>query len=373
VSVIAITGFPASFLAVRITQRALLDSPEHRIRCIVRSRFIDRARAMLTDLGVEGAEDRVTLLEGDSAAMDLGLSGAEFAALAREVDVIHHCAAVTYLGTEKKAARRTNIGGAREVLELATAADHLERLVHWSTALVSGKRSGYVLESEASDVAGFRNHVEESRYRAERLIREAASRIPTTVLRPADVVGDSRTGEIDRFEGVYLLLMLMLNSPPDLRLPIPGRGDVPLNLVPIDYVVEAGYAIAKNASTVGKTFHLVDPDPLTARKVFELMATAAGRPLPRAFVPTNLATAILRTPGVDRFSHVPRAFLQQLSTEVVYDDRNTRAALAGTGIECPAFEAYVDVLVRYVRERREERRSTRPTESGEHPAHDPLA
>src|SRR5690606_27666042 len=168
------------------------------------------------------------------------------------------------LGTDAKTAERTNVASAREVVELASEAQHLERLVHWSTALVSGARRGYVLEGELTDADGFRNIIEETRYRAERLVRQAAGHIPTTILRPSIIVGDSVTGEIDRFEGPYLLVLLMLGSPPDLRLPIPGRGDIPLNLVPIDYVVDAGCEIAADPDSVGKTFHLIDPDPLTA-------------------------------------------------------------------------------------------------------------
>ncbi len=149
----------------------------------------------------------------------------------------------------------------------------------------------------------------------------------------------------------------MLNSPIDLRMPMPGRGEVPLNLVPIDYVVDAGFHIVGDSRSLGRTFHIVDPSPLSARRVFELVARSAGRPLPRGFLPANLATALLRTPGLERFAHVPRAFLEQLATEVIYDDRNTRELLAGMDFECPSFESYVDTMVGYVREQQAERRA----------------
>jgi nucleoside-diphosphate-sugar epimerase len=173
--------------------------------------------------------------------------------------------------------------------------------------------------------------------------------LPVTILRPSILVGDSKTGEIDRLEGPYLLILLMLSTPIDLRVPLPGRGDVPLNLVPIDYVVDAGCAIAADARSVGRTFHLVDPRPATARAVFERIARALGRPAPRGSLPTQLATAVLRTPVLEKLAHVPRAFLEQLAVEVAYDDRNTRELLSGSGIRCPAFERYVDVMVEYVR------------------------
>ncbi len=317
---------------------------------------MERAETQLAELSARDRR-RVKVLEGDAAAMDLGLSGEEIVELAKEVDYIHHCAAITYLGVEPDVARHLNVDGTREVLELAQEADHLERLVHWSTALVSGARRGYVLEDELDDAAGFRNAIEKTRFRAEVIVRRAASVVPTTILRPSIVVGDSVSGEIDRLEGPYLLVLLMLNAPMDLRMPLPGRGDVPLNLVPVDYVVDAGYAIAKDRRSLGKTFHLVDPEPVTARRVFELIAHAAGRPVPRGFLPTNLATALLRTPGLERFSHVPRAFLEQLATEVVYDDRHAREILDELDLRCPPFASYVDVMVDYVRQQQAARRA----------------
>jgi thioester reductase-like protein len=356
--VVLVTGFPTTFLAARVVQKLLISDPQAKIRCIVQEKSVSRAEEIL-DRFTKAERKRVTLLGGDTAAMDLGLSGPEFNKLAAEVEVVHHCAAITYLGVDRQIAEEVNVGGAREILELAEAAHRLERLVHWSTALVSGARRGYVLEDELSAPTGFRNAIEETRFRAERLMRSAAKHVPTTILRPSIIVGDSVTGEIDRLDGPYLLVLLMLGAPSDFRMPMPSRGEIPLNLVPVDYAVDAGFAIVNDPRSIGRTFHIVDPDPLSARKVFELIARAAGRPIPRGFLPMNLATAILRAPGVDRFAHVPRAFLEQLATEVVYDDRGARELLAGRGLTCPRFESYVDTLVDHVRHQQAMRRERR--------------
>lgn len=370
-----VTGFPTSFLATRMVRKILAEERHAQVRCVVQEKFLERAREIVSALPVRDRE-RVTLLEGDVAAMDMGLSGRERVELASEVQVIHHCAAATYLGVARDVAERVNVDGVREVIELATDAPRLERVVHWSSALVSGGRRGYVLEDELAAPEGFRNVVEETRFKGEQLVRAAmAGGMKTTILRPAILVGDSVTGEIDRFEGPYLLVLLMLSSPVDLRVPLPGRGDVPLNLVPIDYVVDAGWAIANDPRSIGRTFHLVDPTPRSARRVFELIAQAAGRPLPRGFLPTNLATALLRTPGLERFAHVPRAFLEQLATEVVYDDRGAREILAPRGIRCPGFDSYVDVMVSYVRAQQSAKRQRRPEASeleSDEEASDPL-
>ncbi|MGE0790641.1 MAG: SDR family oxidoreductase [Sandaracinaceae bacterium] len=342
-----VTGFPTNYLAVRVIERLLTDDPDLELRLVVQPKFQEKAIATLSTL--PNALARTRILEGDAAAMDLGLSGSEFVQLAGEIDLIHHCAAITYFGADPASARQLNVQGTREVLELASEADHLERLVHWSTALVSGARRGYVLEDELLAPDGFRNAIEETRFVAEQLVRAQMRTIPTTILRPAVIVGDSVSGEIDRLDGPYLLIKLLLSAPPDLKLPLPGGGDSPLNVVPIDYVVDSGCTIARERRALGRTFHLVDPKPPSARRAFELIARSAGRPLPRGVFLTNLATALLRAPGMDRFAQVPRAFLEQLATEVVYDDRNTRDLLNEHGVRCPTFESYAGVMVEYAR------------------------
>ena len=139
---ILVTGFPTSFLALRVVRKLLRDTPDSRLRLVVQSKSLERARELLADM--EGATPgRVHVLEGDAASIDMGLSGAEWVALSGEVNIIHHCMAVTYLGAEREFATAANVGGIREAVELAEAAPNFERLVHWSSALgaASGSRS----------------------------------------------------------------------------------------------------------------------------------------------------------------------------------------------------------------------------------------
>jgi nucleoside-diphosphate-sugar epimerase len=186
------------------------------------------------------------------------------------------------------------------------------------------------------------------------------SRIPIAVVRPSTIVGNSRTGEIDRFDGPYLLFLLIVTPRSELALPMPGRGDEPLNLVPIDWVARAAVAIGRDSRARGRTFHLVDSQPLTARGVFELVARADGRPAPRGSIPANLARALMRAPGLSRIANGPRAFIETLTTRVRYDTRNTEELLASLGVEtCPPIETYVDKLVEYVKERTRQRRGSK--------------
>ena len=350
-------------LARAVCAEVLRQDDQAHVRLVVPARSQPAATEALARIAVggDGADrDRVQMIEGDAASLDLGLSGAEYRALAREVTRIHHCAQVGHPGAERKEAEAANIGGAREALELAHAASHLECLVMHSTAHVAGDRRGVVHEVELKAGQSFRSAMEETRARAEKIVRAEMDRLPIAIVRPATMVGDSTTGEADGFDGPSLLLLLAVSAPPDIALPLPGGGDQPLNLVPIDWVAEAAVAIGRDPRAKGRTFHLVDPRPLSARRVVELVARAGGRRGPRGSIPANLARAVLRVPVIDRLARSPRALLETLTTPVTYDVVNAGELLGALAVaECPAFETYVDKLVEYAREHVRQRKSAR--------------
>lgn len=354
-SVVLLTGFP-SFAARKMCEELVRGPERTLVHAVVRAKSRQEAEGALDALPLEQRR-RVVLVEGDAAAMDYGLSGAELRALTPEIDVIHHMAQVSYLGADSKLALHVNVDGAREALEVASQCASLKNLVYHSTAQVSGDRTGLVLEDELNEGQSFRSVVEETIARGERVVRSKMHELPISIVRPTLVVGDSQTGEIDRFDGLYFVILLIVTGPPDLPLPLPGRGDTLLNVVPIDYVVRAIHAIGRDPRAPGRTFHIGDPAPLTARRVFELVATAGGRRSPRGFIPANLTKALLRTPGLDRLAKSPRAFLDALATPVSYSFANTIELLADSDVRCPPFESYVDVLVEYVQHRLREKRA----------------
>ncbi len=339
---VLVTGFPGRQPAVHLVRELAAD--DERSVCILVTESRQERALELLDALPASARERVSLWVGDPRSMDLGLSGEEFAMLAERVEVIHHCASITDpAGTKEEAAG--NVRAAAEILELAEAAPRLTRLICWSSATVSGNREGFVKETDLDDEMGFRNPIEESLYRVERMLGESADELPIVVLRPALMVGDSVTGEAEDLNGMYLLIRFLLSAPADYRIPTPSRTGVRISTVPVDYAVKAGLHISGDDRSIGRTFHVVDPKPVTVQHALHLFAEATGRPAPREHDPLNLATALMRAPGLQRFRNTTRAFLDHLKTDVIYDDRNARELLAGAGISCPDLESYVDVMV----------------------------
>ncbi len=342
-----VTGFPA-FSARRMVAKILASDEEARVFLLARGKFADAAGELVRSLPADHGR-RLEVIEGDVCDMDLGLSGGEIRLLAGEVTTIHHMAGIYYMGVDRATARRVNVEGTRGVLDLAKEAVRLRRVCHWSTAAVAGRRKGVILEEELDEGQAFHNFYEETKAEAEALARTAQRSLPLTILRPGIIVGDSRTGEIDKLDGPYYLVVLIATNARQLGVSLPGRGTAPLPLVPIDFVVDAAYHLSHDERAAGRTFHLTDPNPLPARRVYELVAELSERKLGRGFLPSGLARTLLKAPGLERLARGPLAFLEAFDRQCFYNCRGTMALLEDAGIRCPSFDTYAENLVSFVR------------------------
>jgi len=342
-----ITGYPTP-VATHLARYLLQDEPETQVVMLVREKHLEHWEQRLrSGLPADQAE-RVQAFTGDVIDMDLGLSGAEYTEVLTRAERVYHIAGVYWMGAGREDAYRVNVEGTAEVLRLCHECAQLKRFSYFSTAFVSGSRTGVVQEEDLESGQRFRNAFEETRFLAERLVRRSMDRVPTTILRPSIIVGHSETGEMDRLSGPHFLINAMATWPSEVPMPLPGRGSTPMNLVPVDFVAKAASVISKDPDSVGRTFHLTDPNPLPARRVFELGAKAAGRRPPRGLVPKPVARTILRLPGLSKRTAAPLHFLECFDQLVIWRCVNTLQVLQGTQTRCPPFETYVDVLVQAI-------------------------
>lgn len=347
-SVVLVTGFP-SFLAKKLVLHLVQSEPDTLIYTVVLPRLMVEARHVVDSLDLADRQ-RIVLLEGDAAGIDLGLSGAELRQLGGEVDRIHHVAHASYLGVDRPTAEALNVVGAGEIVEVARLMTKLRCLVFHSTAFVSGDRKGTVHEEELPEGASYRNIIEETRAKGERVVRRAAKQLPIAIVRPTMVVGASGTGEVERLDLPYLFVLLLLAAPADLALPIGARGDVPFHIVPVDFVVRAASAIGRDPRSPGRTFHLVDPQPLPVRRFVEMIHDIRARRASWVELST-LARSMLRTPGIEGYLRNPKGLVDQILSNVRYDSRNADMVLGAQGIACPPLETYAEKIVAAVEER----------------------
>lgn len=344
---IFLTGFPG-FIAGRLVKRlALLDA---RFLLLVQPALKERAvediKRLALDVGMP--ESRFRIIDGDITKPDLGIHGSELEATRAETNTLFHLAAIYDLAVAGDLARLVNVEGTRNVNMFARSLKSLRRYHYVSTCYVAGKRKGLILETELRHDAGFRNHYEETKYLAEIEVDQLKSELPVTIHRPSVVCGDSHTGETAKYDGIYYLIHYLRMQPRLLSLINIGNHNVRLNLVPVDFVVEAMAALAVDERAEGATVHLADPAPLTTHDLFEEIArTLAGRSSSLT-VPPKLVRPSLMLPFSPAITGLPHAGVPYFFLDQTYDTTRARELLEPHHITCPPFPSYVNALINFV-------------------------
>jgi thioester reductase-like protein len=343
---VLVTGFPG-FIGTRLVAALLEESPDARVVAIVEQRMAGKAREQAAKLG----DDRIEVLPGDITERRLGLGDEDYERLAAELTAIYHLAAIYDLAVPLEVATKVNVDGTGNVLTLCVDCERLERLHYVSTAYVAGDRTGSVYEHELAMGQGFKNHYESTKFQAEVWVRQAMDRVPATVYRPAIVVGDSRTGETVKFDGPYYALRVISRAT-RMKSPIPrfGRSGAPFNVVPVDFIIDAMTTADDVPELAGSTLHLVDPEPVTAAELFDLLAQEYAGKKTAYRMPPKLVAGSLHLPAVKKlFSGAPPESIRYLNHPVSFDTRSARELLEPNGVRCPRLEEYVEPLVRFFR------------------------
>jgi thioester reductase-like protein len=356
VSAVLFTGFPG-FLGSALLPRTLRREPDLRAVALVQQRWLGRAREALAEIERDDPTiaGRTDLVVGDITTPGLGLDDAVRARLLDGPLEIFHLAAVYDLSVAAEIAWRVNVDGTRHVVALARAAAEgagLRRLQYVSTCYVSGRYDGIFFEEDLELGQPFANHYDHTKHEAERIVAKARDAgLPVTIYRPSVVVGDSRSGATQKFDGPYYVLQLILRQHGTALMPLPRGADrVAFNLVPSDFVVDAIAALAGHDAARGRTVALAQPDPPTVTQMCTAFAEQAGRRLRTVPTPTGLAAfGIDHVPGVGRLFKVPSSTLEYLSHPTLYDTAATTALLAQVGVACPSFAEHVGPMVEFFR------------------------
>jgi thioester reductase-like protein len=344
-----VTGFPNHRASHLVSH--LLSSGDGGVWLVVHERDVASVERYRDALPGELAA-RLRYFCGDPAAIDMGLSGAEYRELCGAVTCIQHLAQVPGPTFGKEAYEQVNVGGMREALELGLAARRLTALVAHSSLVVSGDRQGYVSETELVAGQRFSGPGPATLARAELMARRRMDRLPIVVLRSGQVVGPTETGAVDTLEGVYLLILLILNAPQDLSALLPDWGEAPLHVVPMDHFVRAADAVSRQPAALGQTLHLTDPRPMTVRRAFNRSMKIRER-LAEEGLAVPPPSVALRRDGVLRDSLQsllwrPRTFIDMTFRKVRYGTELSERLLGEVGLACPPLDGYFEQLVRHV-------------------------
>lgn len=342
-----LTGFPG-FIAGRLVEK--LADKNTRFFLLVQPAFIEKAKIECERIAVETKTplENFYLFSGDITKENLDLTPEDLEFVKNEATDVYHLAAIYDLAVERNLAMCVNVEGTQNVNSLVRQIKNLDRYNYVSTCYVAGKRTGLILEIDLEHDAGFRNFYEETKYLAELEVEKLKSELPVTIHRPSVVVGDSRTGETQKYDGIYYLILYLKKFPSLLSLFNIGNERVRLNLVPVDFVVESIAALSQDKNAVGKTFQLADPNPLTTRELFDVISEKLAKRKSAVTVPAALVETSLNLPVSPSITGLPTIAVPYFFIEQTYDTRLADEFLAPHNIACPPFSSYIENLIDFV-------------------------
>jgi NAD(P)-dependent dehydrogenase (short-subunit alcohol dehydrogenase family) len=306
--------------------------------------------------------DRVVPVVGDLEAPLLGLGRERLQELDGSIDHFFHLAALYDMSASAHRLEAANVKGTWHAVQLANAI-RAGRLHHVSSIAAAGRYPGVFREDMFEEATGLDDPYFRTKHASEKVVRTEC-RVAWRIYRPGVVVGHSQTGEMDKVDGPYYFFGMLQQLAAALPSGMPMLGldtGAGMNLVPVDFVARAMDHIAHRDGLDGRTFHLVDPEPLGALDTLDLFARIAGAPRFTARVGGGLGQRAarwmrgtvgampLRVAGaaLNSLFGIPPRLVQNLDWSTRFDSRQTQEALRGSGIEVPPLESYADRLWRY--------------------------
>ena len=346
-----VTG-ATGFIGKRLVKK-LLERKGSVVYFLLRKESAGKVAELRSYWGVSAA--RAVPVFGDLTSRKLGVSAEDVKKLKGQIDHFHHLAAVYDLSADAESQAAVNIEGTRNTVEFAKAID-AEHFHHVSSIAAAGLYEGVFREDMFEEAEGLDHPYFLTKHESEKIVRQDC-KMPWTVYRPAMVVGDSETGEMDKIDGPYYFFKLIQRMrqllPP--WMPAVGLEGGRINIVPVDFVVNAINVISHQKAIGKKCFHLVDPVGYRVGDVLDIFSRAAHAPRMNLFVnaallgfiPKGIKKSLMAIAPVRRVRNavlkdlgLPEDMLTFVNYPTRFDCRETLAALKGSGVECPNLKNY---------------------------------
>ncbi|HZA94665.1 MAG TPA: SDR family oxidoreductase [Burkholderiaceae bacterium] len=346
-----VTG-ATGFIGKRLVKR-LLERGDHVVYFLMRQESRDKLPELLDYWGTD--ETHTVPIIGDLVKPLLGIAKSDLKKLTGKIEHFFHLAAVYDLKADADAQVAINVDGTKNAVALANEIDAAV-FQHVSSIAAAGMYEGVFREDMFEEAEGLDHPYFATKHESEKIARTEA-RMPWRVYRPGLVVGDSNTGEMDKIDGPYYffkLIQKIRNLLPSW-MPMVGLEGGRINIVPVDFVVDAIDHIAHKKGLDRQAFHLVDPTPYRVGDVLNIFARAAHAPkfslrvnaALLGFVPSSVKRGLLALTPVRRIRNavmkdlgLPDDIITFVNYPTRFDARETTAALKGSGIQVPRLEDY---------------------------------
>jgi NAD(P)-dependent dehydrogenase (short-subunit alcohol dehydrogenase family) len=343
------TGFIGRFLV-----QSLLQKGKGTIYVLVRPKSLGKLDELHAFWGKDSVK-RVIPIKGDLGQPKLGVAKGDLTRLKGKVKHFYHLGAVYDLEASAEAMEKANIAGTRGALEFAEAVNagcfHLV-----SSIAAAGLYRGTFSEDMFEEAEELDHPYHRTKHDSEAMVR-ANGRIPFRVYRPGMVLGHSQTGFIDKIDGPYYFFKALqkLRESWPRWIPLIGAEGGYVNVVPVDYVVDALVHLSHQPKLDGRCFHLTDPKPRRVGEMLNVFARAAHAPEmafrldPKVFamVPEPVTQSVERSKPIQnvvnqllRDLQIPRSVLQFVNYPTRFDSSATQKLLDKAKIRVPPLEDY---------------------------------
>jgi thioester reductase-like protein len=293
---------------------------------------------------------RIHPVVGDLRQPLLGLEDERVRELEGTIEHFFHLAAVYDMTAPVELDTAVNVGGTNHALELAGAL-RAEHFHHVSSIAVAGAYKGVFDENQFDEGQRLPSPYHATKFEAERAVREQVL-TPWRVYRPGIVVGDSKTGEMDKIDGPYYFFKAIqrIRQVVPQWVPLVGLDLGRTNIVPVDWVAGALDHIAHQPNLDGRAFHLTYKGSQRVDEVMNDLAAAAHAPRFAVsvdkrlldVVPTAPLSLLMKVPPLRQARRlalrdlgIPDEVLEHVDLVPSFDTRQAERALAGSVWEHP--------------------------------------
>ncbi|MBT2581774.1 SDR family oxidoreductase [Planococcus sp. ISL-109] len=343
------TGFPG-FIATRLMETSAEKGVT--LAAIVLASEMEAAKTAAGRIEKQTGCGSIRLLAGDITKPGLALSGEDTQYLQDRELVFWHLAAIYDLAVPEAIARKVNIEGTGHVNDFVKSLKGLKRYMYFSTAYVAGAREGIIREDELIRPEAFKNHYEETKFEAELLVDKLKGELPVTIIRPGIVRGHSKSGETSKFDGPYFFLNMIDRMKHMPVIPYIGHSKATINVVPVDYILEASVYLSLLDEAAGATVHLTDPNPHPVEEVYRAMVHEMTGTYPKGHLPKKLAALSMSIPMVRKYLSVEAETLDYMDWQAKFDTQRAQALLQESDIKCADFLETMPAMVAFYKEHR---------------------
>lgn len=343
------TGFIGKHLIERLIKRG------GTVYMLVRPGSHAKYEALRLQLGVD--PDQLIPVEGDITSPELVTDAAARAELTKTIDHVYHLAAVYDMNMDDETGNKVNNEGTRNVVNFVNDCPNASLQHVSSVAVAGGDFKGKFMEAMFAEGQKLGHPYYRTKYESEGIVRDECTR-PYRIYRPGMVVGSSIDGVMDKIDGPYYLFHLIKKMRGVLPawFPLVSLEGGQLPLAPVNYITDAMEHISHKDGLDGQAFHLIQSPAPTAGEMMNTFAKAAHAPELSmridhkpftSMLPMDTIGMVNKLPVVNKAKQevaknlgVPLGALTYITNRSVFDDRNTQAALDGSGISCPRLEDY---------------------------------